>query len=483
MLQYTFYDSEATDVHVRHGQMTQFGGITCGEDFGIAEKISQYIRLLPWVVPHPGALAVTKKNPSDLTDHALPSEYEAARTIQRFLLPPRGVTRVYVTYNGLRFDNELLRTTFYRNFLNPWFNSGRNTVNIDLLPLVRLVHSVDADAITVPTDGEGAPIFKLDRLCPANGIALDAHDAYHDSVGTMQLFRLVQERAPWAVELAMKCGSESAVEAMIADARRDGLPLYRFTHFSRPDIAPVFPLAYDGKRHMVFDTRGEVFAGTEETPADIAGQLFKKGSFFSIIQTNKFPILMTPAFARERLGLDPESLRHKINEINSKESLLSTAKAALSINTVETSLDNTSEERIYDGYLDDQDKREMAAFNRAANWLDRAQVSFKDPRLRDFSARIVLEAVKRGDARLPHDVIEGLMHDCAEALTRPFREGGNRWTEIAQCLSDGADQNWVDWAIGRYGDHPVFSTACGNLLQDTLPAPETARGQLAFGFA
>ncbi len=61
MIEFTFYDNEGTGVNVRHDQITQFGGVTCDSAFRVKNSISKFIRLLPYVVPHPQALAVTRK--------------------------------------------------------------------------------------------------------------------------------------------------------------------------------------------------------------------------------------------------------------------------------------------------------------------------------------------------------------------------------------------------------------------------------------
>nr|WP_250808019.1 exonuclease domain-containing protein [Neorhizobium tomejilense] len=475
MIEFTFYDNEATGVSVRHDQVTQFAGITCDASFRIKNSISKFIRLLPYVVPHPQALSVTRKRAEDIANPRLVSEYAAAKEVAAFLTPPRGVTRVFVTYNGIKYDDEILRTMLFRNLENPYFNTGRDCIKIDLFTVLRFVQAVDPDAIVVPVDADGKSTFRLENVCPANGIEIEAHDAYHDSVATMHLFALVQEKAPWAIELAMECGNAQKMESMLTAAAISGEPLFRFTSFGKPDFAPLAITASDGaKKHLGIDLRIDGY------PAEfgrIAEQLYKPDTPFQVVTSNKFPLLLS---AEKMHGLTkrdlPESLLQRALEINRNSELKAACKDAVSLNTIEKVNAPTSEELIYGGFPDSGEKQKMSAFNTARTWLEKAQVRFSDARMRDFSARIVLEAVGTGEAALPACVIRGLALDCAEALCRPFAGPEARHTTIASCIEDGADDDWIDWARGRYGDHPVF---------DMVPVAMQAappQGQLSFGF-
>jgi exodeoxyribonuclease-1 len=475
MVEYTFYDNEATGVSIRHDQVTQFAGVTCDASFGIKDTISKFVRLLPYVVPHPQALTVTRKCPEDIADPTLESEYSAAKGISAFLTPARNVTRVFVTYNGIKYDDEILRTMLFRNFQYPYFNTGRNCIKIDLLPIVRLLHAVDPDAIVVPISEDGKFSYRLEKICPANGIALDAHDALHDSVATMKLFALVQDKAPWIVELAMACGNAHAMETLLVDSAITGMPLFRFTSFGKPDFAPLVVMATNGqKKHVAVDLRADTFDFGSE---GISEQLYKPDTPFQVVTSNKFPLLLTAEHMR-RLNADliDDSILQKALEINSKSALKAACKDAVSLNTMERVNNPTSEELIYSGNVDAADKQRMSSFNAASSWEVKAQVPFSDARLRDFSARIVLEAVGNGEAILPFEMIRGLAVDCSEAICRPFAGPDSRHTTIMSCLADGADGDWVAWARDRFGDHPVFRA-----VPDEVKRPEQA-SQMSFGF-
>jgi exodeoxyribonuclease-1 len=469
----TFYDNESTGTSVRFDQITQFGGVTCGADFKVIDEIGVSTRLLPYVVPHPQALAVTGTRAVDLCDPRLPSEYDTARRVGAFLASRKGVRRVFVTYNGIRFDDELIRTMMFRNFQDPWFNSGKDDVKIDLLDVARLVAAFDPAALVVPLNDEGKPTFRLEKICPANGIAIKAHDALGDSVATKELFKHIQAAAPWAIRIALRCGSARDVEALLAEAMAEGRPVFRFTSFGQPDVAPLAVLASDRKRKYVcLDLRADEYP---ETSHAIAARLYKPDSPFRIIASNKFPLMLTDTDTpvAERL-VRWNSLREKSSVINKNPVLRAEAGHALTVNTMEKVNGAQSEELIYEGMAGPLERARMRAFNSARTWQERAQVPFEDARFRDFSARIVLEAVRSGSASLPPEVVRSLMHDAGEAMTRPFAGSGSRHTTIASAIAEGADAEWVDWARSFYGDHPVFDAG-------VTQAPEP-REQMSFAF-
>lgn len=475
MTEYAFYDNEATGISVRHDQITQFGGLITDGELRIKERMDISIRLLPYVVPHPKALQVTGKRADDLTDPNLPTEYEASREIGRFLRGDASTERVYVTYNGLSYDDELLRTTLFRNLNEPYFNSGRNHLKIDLLELVRAIHGLAPNAISFPVDENGKVSYRLEKICPANGIEIAAHDAFGDSLATMELFRLVQAKAPWAIDIARRCGSARSVEAMLREALDSGDPVFRLTSFGKTEIVPLAVVATDGKKKFLgYDPRREA---PPPDPTEIAAQLFNPASPFTLLAANRFPILLTAEEVASMTDLEADDvLRDSAKRINGDAAFCKASREALSLNSPKEVNEPSSEEMIYSGFPSRGDKANMARFHSAPTWEDKAQVPFEDARFRDFAARLVLEAVRCGRCSLPASVLSRLSEDCAAALTRPFAPPSARHATLASVIAEeAASDEWVEWALGRYGRHPALDGR-------TPAAPANEPGQLAFGF-
>lgn len=472
------YDCEATDADQRHGQVTQFGAVRADMSFNVLAETDLRIRRLPWVVPAAKALEVTRMSPWDLSGEGYLSEYRASGEIERFLSPGYGVPRVMLTFNGIRFDDELLRTTLFRNLRYPWFSSGKLTTKVDLLPLVRLVHASNPEAINV-AEGEGGKLsWRLESLAPANGIAIDAHDGLSDAKATLDLGRLVSRRAPWEWEVAMACGRPSKVESLLADAKAAGRPVYLFTHFAEADVAPCAVLGTDGRKKWILaDLRQELDATDMEA---ISGSMFTRGTPFPVIKSNASPIFIDAAnAARLSPALDTSRIAARAMEIKIAKSLGEAATEALKGREYDEREAPTSEELIYSGFVADSDRPSMTAFHRASDWRARAAIAFADPRLRDFAARIVVEACRNGEHSMAPEALSEMESRCAEALSRPWAGEGARWATLASELAANPGKEYEDWAQAAFASKPDAEAREGR-----GPAARTDEGpaQMDLGF-
>jgi len=471
------YDAETTDADVWHGQITQFGAVRADMSFNVQAEMEFRVRRLPWVVPTPKALEVTGMKPWDLSGERHISEYQASGEIERFLSPGYGVPRVLLTYNGIRFDDDLIRMTLFRNLRYPWFFSGKQTTRVDLLSVMRLVHASSPEAMVIPEDEGGAPSFRLERLGPANGIEMRAHDAMSDTMATLELGRLVSERAPWEWQTALACGRPSKVESLLSEAMAAGRPAYLFTHFGEADIIPCAVLGTNGQKKWVLaDLRQDL--DKPDTKA-ISESMFTRGTPFPVIRSNASPIFMDAAnAARLNPTLDTSRIAARAMEIKVGKKLAAAAVEALKGKEYDEQSDPTSEERIFSGFVADSDRPSMTSFHRAAGWEARSGISFADPRLRDFAARIMVEACRNGEFQMAPDRLAEMEGRCAEALSRPWAGEEARWATLSSAIAGGADAEWIEWAKGEFGDLPAAPSAAA---QEPEPDDE-APVQMDMGF-
>jgi exodeoxyribonuclease-1 len=75
-MKYVFYDTETTGTDTTFDQILQFAGILTDADLNELDRFETRCRLLPHVIPAPGALLATRVTPVMLTDPSLPSHYE-----------------------------------------------------------------------------------------------------------------------------------------------------------------------------------------------------------------------------------------------------------------------------------------------------------------------------------------------------------------------------------------------------------------------
>lgn len=454
------YDAETSDADTRHAQIFQFASIMAGRDLVPRSEFSLRLRRMPYVVPAPEALAVTGLKPDELDNPEYPDEYAGARTIQSALKAAYGTMRVFLTFNGIKFDDELIRTMLFRNLLDPYVTSGRGTRRVDVMSLAQLAVHADPDVIAVaraPDTGKAS--WRLEHLAAANGIAINAHDALGDARATLTLARMVRERCRWAWEAALACGNSGDVDNRLSGLHGSGGVTWLFTHYGEPELIPCLVVGGDSrKRWLLIDLRADpetiaaACAAGDVTPG--------KDTPFKTVRSAGCPMILEPADAariaapgaRERAEAAAAMLR-------ADRSGLARALEAFRGNSYEPRTEESSEEKIYGGFPNRYDKDKMAEFHRATDWRQRARIRFEDPRLADFAARLVLRHVD--PAVLDADggaLRERLMDDCRAAHARPYADASSRWATIAGA-SQTADAEWLAWAAtafpGALPDNPA----------------------------
>src|SRR6266851_1359429 len=106
-MSFVFYDTETTGTDRTFNQILQFAAIRTDEDLNEIERFDIRCRLLPHVVPSPGAMRVTGVSVAQLTNVELPTHYIMMRAIRDKLLS--WSPGLFIGYNSMGFDEHLLR--------------------------------------------------------------------------------------------------------------------------------------------------------------------------------------------------------------------------------------------------------------------------------------------------------------------------------------------------------------------------------------
>ncbi len=80
---FIFYDTETTGLETAFDQILQFAAIKTDDDLNELDRFDIRCRLMPHMVPSPGALRVTGVTPAMLTNPNFPSHYEATCQISQ----------------------------------------------------------------------------------------------------------------------------------------------------------------------------------------------------------------------------------------------------------------------------------------------------------------------------------------------------------------------------------------------------------------
>lgn len=197
MVKASFYwhDYETWGANPREDRPCQFAGIRTDENLDVIGKpLMTYCQPTMDFLPHPEAVLITGITPQLASAKGV-VEAEFFRQIHVEFSKP---SSCIVGYNNIRFDDEVTRFGFYRNFIDPYAYSWQNNNSRwDVLDLVRLTHALRPEGINWPQNSSDVTSFKLTDLTAANSIEqTGAHDALVDVRATIALAKLVKHRQP-----------------------------------------------------------------------------------------------------------------------------------------------------------------------------------------------------------------------------------------------------------------------------------------------
>jgi exodeoxyribonuclease-1 len=194
-----WHDYETWGVDPRRDRAAQFAGIRTNLDLEVVgEPVMFYCKPTTDFLPHPDAVRVTGIAPQ-LADKEGINEAEFFGRINEIFSVPNTCG---TGYNSIRFDDEVTRFGFYRNFIDPYAREWQNGNNRwDILDLVRMTHALRPEGINWPTridnDGNEVTSFRLEHLTEANSIEqVGAHDALVDVKATIDIARLIKKHQP-----------------------------------------------------------------------------------------------------------------------------------------------------------------------------------------------------------------------------------------------------------------------------------------------
>ncbi|MDN3653120.1 exodeoxyribonuclease I [Thalassotalea ponticola] len=209
-----FHDYETWGVSPKLDKPSQFAAIRTDLDLNIISEPEVFYCQPPAdYLPHPGACLVTGITPQKARQLGV-SEAEFARRIHALFSVPNTCV---VGYNSIRFDDEVTRYLFYRNFYDPYAREWQNgNTRWDIIDMARMCYALAPEGINWPADNDGQVSFRLELLTAANGISHDAaHDAMSDVYATIAFAKLIKEKQPKLYNFMFSIRSKQQAAAQI----------------------------------------------------------------------------------------------------------------------------------------------------------------------------------------------------------------------------------------------------------------------------
>lgn len=340
-----FYDLETSGLNPRGDRIMQFAGQRTDLYFRpIGEPTNLLVQLADDTLPSPGAIMVTGITPQ-MTHADGISERDFCRFIVEEVATP-GTT--IVGYNSVRFDDEFIRNTLWRNFHDAyeWQWKERRS-RWDLLDVVRMTRALRPEGITWPVTPEGKATNRLELITKLNGISHEhAHDALADVVALIEVTKLIKQKQPQLYDYLYKMRWKRSIKKMI-NLKNPQPFVYssgRYSSkFEKTTVAYPFAEAKNGNV-LVFDLRYNL---DELMTAEKDGSFAEKYGWKhrasrsensaksharSSYRTDYFPIVKTLQYNRcpavapigvldkndgwERLGLTKSQIEENIEALN-----------------------------------------------------------------------------------------------------------------------------------------------------------------------
>ena len=391
-----WYDLETSGVDPKWDRIVQFAGVRTDQDLNvIGDEYCTYVRLPDDVLPKPDASLVTGITPQLTQDRGI-SETAALIEINRIFSEPNTCV---VGYNSLRFDDEFIRYSMYRNLMDPYAREWRNgNSRWDLLDLVRASGGLRREGINWPEDEQGLPVYKLEELTKANGIDHgNAHDAMSDVNATLAMARLIKKQQPRLFEYYFNLRHKKNVRALLEPyGARMCVQVSGIYPRLRSGVAPIVSVARhptNSNSVLVVDLAEDVEPLFDMTAEEIGAELFKTGSDkrppLRELRLNRCPFVapieVLSEDNRERLGIDLKLAKERARRL--KQSGLS-EKCMRAYAGLRPPANTDVDAALYGGFLQEADRSRCQTLHeglKIGQWQD---LDYDDQRLHTLARRM-----------------------------------------------------------------------------------------------
>jgi exodeoxyribonuclease-1 len=367
-----WHDYETWGAEPARDRAAQFAGLRTDLDFNpIGKPLVIYARPADDFLPQPGACMVTGISPQKAYEEGVP-EADFFRFIHDEMSVPGTCS---LGYNSIRFDDEVTRYGFYRNFYDPYEREWKNgNSRWDMIDVVRLTRALRPEGINWPQKEDGVTSFRLEDLTAANDIEhAGAHDALVDVHATIAVAKLVKQAQPKLFDYLFANRNKQAIAKML-NVRSDRPVLHVSSRYPARlgCIASVLPLAmHPSNRNsvIVYDLRHDpsdllsldaeqirerMYTRTEDLPEGVERIALKQ------IHINKAPVVVPmntlTGEAREQWQMDEDLEQRHLQTLLAQRAGLQ-QKLAEVFSDGPFPPQNDPDRDLYGSFLSDSDKR------------------------------------------------------------------------------------------------------------------------------
>ncbi len=391
---FVIYDVETTGLTKRFDQIVQFAAVLTDSDLNVKDRIESRCRLMPHVVPSPEAMHVTGLRIEQLLDASLPSHYEMVAEVRHTL--ESWSPTLFLGFNSLPFDEELLRQAFYLCLYDPYLTNTQGNARADVLSLCRMTAAFRSHVVTPATDNDGRAIFKLKPLAKANGIAAQmmSHSAMADVSATLALCKLIKNRAPDIWSQFLRFSQKAAVEAFVTEEDAFVVSETIGNHHRTRVVTRIGRHAGRQARHYCLDVSTDLDALREMSDGELVDLCRDATRPTVTVRTNAAPTLWA-LYEATQAHLTPfegeAEILERVERIRKDKDFLERLRNAAQSAEPDYPPSPHLEEQIYGHPFPSRHDKDLMHEFHAASWEERVSLArqFADQRHRRIATRLI----------------------------------------------------------------------------------------------
>lgn len=394
-----FYDLETSGFNPRQDRIMQFAGQRTDMDLNaIGEPDNILIKMTPDILPEPGAVLVHGLTPQRTLKEGI-TEAEFCKYLTSQVSTPE---TIIVGYNNIRFDNEFVRFTLWRNFYDAYEWSWKDNCSTwDLLDLVRMTRALRPEGIKWPFAADGQPTNSLEYISAVNKLEhVDAHEAMSDVKASIALARLLKQKQPKLFDFLLNIRGKQKVAPLVSSREPVIYTSGRYpSEFNKTTVAVMVAEKKDKSGALMYDLRIDPGEFKDLSASELARRWRAANSrdeefpYFPVkeLRYNRCPAIapldMMDQAGYQRLKLRPEIIAAHLKELQqirgfgdrlleALESMWPPSQPSLIVD--EQKVDS----QLYDGFIKEEDRTKMSVVRAAQpDELSKLELSFADERL------------------------------------------------------------------------------------------------------
>ena len=395
-MNFEFYDLETTGRNSTWDQILQVGAILVDSNFKEIDRFEERCRLRLGLIPEPGALIVNKTSVEMLNNVNL-SHYELIKKLQDIF--NKWSPAIFIGYNTIGFDEEFLRKTFFKLLLEPYTTQFNGNKRADVLGMARTSKYYYPESINVGINEKGNQVFKLDVLTQLNKINHDAHDAMGDVEATIEIAKIIKNKAENVWQSGLSHSNKIEVDNFLLKNDIICIDEYFFGKFNSYVVTYVCKNKFNYSQ--CFDLIHDPIDYFDLSIKDLKAKMKHRPKLIREIKNNKNPLLMDQNYFKKTssyksLGIN--ILKERAVLIKSNDDFKNKIQTILFEENEEKHIfksqdDIEPEDSLYfGGFPDNSEKSKMLQFHKA-DWEEKFYISnqFKDERNQYFAQRLIYE--------------------------------------------------------------------------------------------